>query len=110
MASAYTSHADVLDAHETLHSTFRTGKTKNLAWRKWQLKQCWWLLHENAEAIVDSITKDLGRDAFESKWTEILTLKTKILRTIECLEQWTAPAFPGGNGVIFGRLPHLTTR
>jgi hypothetical protein len=42
MMATYTSEAEFDEAYKTLFSTFATGKTKDLAWRKWQLKQVWY--------------------------------------------------------------------
>jgi hypothetical protein len=35
------------DVYHRLRATFATGTTKDLRWRKWQLKQLYWLLDEN---------------------------------------------------------------
>ena len=43
-----------------LNQTFHTGVTKDLAWRKQQLRQLITLVKENIEQIIDAISKDLG--------------------------------------------------
>lgn len=41
-----------------------TGKTRDLTYRKNQLRQLSAMLNENAEEIVKAINKDLGRGEF----------------------------------------------
>jgi aldehyde dehydrogenase (NAD+) len=101
--SSYTSEAELLSTHQTLHATFKTGKTKSLAWRKWQLKQCWWMIHENFETMAEALKKDLNRDSFEAQSAELYSIKNTLLATIEKLEEWTKSVRPKGNGFIFGK-------
>ena len=101
-SSPYTSPSALLESYNTLHTTFATQKTKSLQWRKWQLKQCWWLLTENEPAIIQALKGDLNRDAFESQISEMYALKLKILDHIEKLEGWAKDVKPKGNGFIFG--------
>ena len=89
MTQSYSSQAEVDDAHETLHTTFKTGLTKKLAWRKWQLKQLWWLIDDNEDRILAALKADLNRHPIESVSADISGLKKEILEHIKNLEEWT---------------------
>jgi aldehyde dehydrogenase (NAD+) len=63
------------EAHSTLHATFASGLTKNLAWRNWQLNQLWWLVEENTDRIVSALKADLTRHPMESMAADVMALK-----------------------------------
>src|SRR5882757_3301274 len=92
--TGYTRREEVESKLATLRQTFRSGKTKDLAFRKWQLKQFWWLVEENEDRICEALAKDLNRHEFESYATDILGLKQDILAHIEHLEEWAADEIP----------------
>ena len=95
----YTSTAEVLDTHSTLWATFATGRTKELAWRLWQLKQLWWLVDENQDALLAALRADLGRHDFESHATDLSALRRDLLNTLANLPRWAADErVPAGGG------------
>jgi aldehyde dehydrogenase (NAD+) len=100
----YTTASSFENAYSTLHATFAAGRTKDLRWRKWQLKQCWWMVSENEEAIISAIYSDLHRPTFETYAVDLLAIKTDILDGIKNLEKWTADVPVNGAGFIFGTL------
>lgn len=100
-STSYTSRADFESSYTTLFKTFATQRTKSLAWRKWQLKQCWWLIDENEAAITEALRLDLNRHDLESYTTDIMGVKKTILEHIEHLEEWTADVKPNA-GFLFG--------
>lgn len=100
---AYTSQTEVDAAHLQLKETFATGLTKSLAWRKWQLKQCWWLLVDNEDRINEALLADLHKHAFESAF-ELSGVKTDILEHIKHLEEWTGTKPAPGAGFLLGYL------
>src|SRR6478736_1031326 len=67
----YTSEAECLQYHSQLFSTFAAGKTKSIKWRKWQLKQMWWMLVDNEKAIAEALAADLGRHEFEALTSDL---------------------------------------
>ncbi|KAE9381903.1 aldehyde dehydrogenase [Stipitochalara longipes BDJ] len=99
----YTSKVEFEDAYSTLFSTFATGKTKDLKWRKWQLKQVWWMITENENDIVAALNRDLNRHAFETHGSDLRGLKEDTIEHISHLEEWTADSIPDA-GFIFGTL------
>ncbi|TLD29320.1 hypothetical protein PspLS_03575 [Pyricularia sp. CBS 133598] len=88
--TTYSTPAEVDDAHSTLHATFRTGLTKDLAWRRWQLKQLWWMMDENTDRMLDALKADLNRHHFESLFTDIRSVKADIILHLKNLEDWTS--------------------
>jgi hypothetical protein len=86
----YESVEEIQATHSTLVRTFQTGKTKDIAWRKWQLKQLWWLVEENEQAIVDAIKSDLNRPGFETYLTDLAGIRKDILYHLENIDAWAA--------------------
>ncbi|KAF5026814.1 hypothetical protein F66182_1098 [Fusarium sp. NRRL 66182] len=100
----YTSYAECLESHKQLVQTFATGKTKSIQWRKWQLKQMWWMLEDNEQAIIDALAADLGRDRFEAVASDLLNLRTDILEHLTHVEEWAADKPVASAGFFMGRL------
>lgn len=97
----YTSEADVELAYTTLQSTFASGKTKEIAWRKWQLKQIWWLLEDNEALIQEALKKDMNRHPFETTFTEIGNVKTDLIEHLGSIDKWTADQKPNAGALGF---------
>ncbi|PLB44127.1 aldehyde dehydrogenase [Aspergillus steynii IBT 23096] len=94
MSTTYTSESQVETAYQTLRDTFRSGRTRELAWRKWQLKQLWWLLEDNEQRIIDALHHDLHRHPFESVLSELRGIKMDLLDHVQNIEKWTADQVP----------------
>lgn len=86
----YESAEEIQTFHSTLVSTFRTGRTKDIAWRKWQLKQLWWLVEDNEQAILDAIKDDLNRSEVESYLTDLAGIRKDILYHLDNIDAWAA--------------------
>ena len=99
----YTTPEQLENAYTTLHKTFKTGKTKSLAWRKWQLKQMFWMVADNEEAVAKALKTDLNRHEFESYYADIEGMKKDILNTLAHVEEWAADEIPDA-GFLFGTL------
>lgn len=99
--SAYTTASARDASYEVLFKTFAKGKTKSLKWRQWQLKQCWWMLIDNEQRILEALRLDLNRHDFESLAADVAGLKKDTLEHIEHLAEWTGDVKPDA-GFIFG--------
>ena len=99
----YTNPEQLDTAYSTLHQTFKTNKTKSLAWRKWQLKQMWWMVADNEEAIAKALHADLNRHDFESYYADIGGTKNDILAHLKNVEEWAADEIPD-SGFLFKTL------
>ncbi|KAF5568662.1 aldehyde dehydrogenase (NAD+) [Fusarium phyllophilum] len=100
----YTSEEEFLQYHSQLFKTFATGKTKSIKWRKWQLKQMWWMLVDNEKAITEALAADLGRHEFEARTSDLHGLKTDILEHLNHVEEWAADEPVSSAGFLMGTL------
>ena len=52
--------------HAALRDGFRSGKTKDIAFRKAQLSQLVYMIEDNKERFQNAIAQDSGKPAFEA--------------------------------------------
>ena len=76
---------------ETLRATFRSGRTKDLAWRRRQLERLIALMRENEERIFEALTQDMGKPREEAYGAEIGTVVGETEYTLKRLHKWTKP-------------------
>ncbi|KAH8699236.1 Aldehyde/histidinol dehydrogenase [Talaromyces proteolyticus] len=98
--AAYTSDEEVDKSYTRLRATFLSGKTKSIAWRKWQLKQVWWLVNDNKQQLLDALHTDLNKHNYESFFTECTGVLNDVLDHLEHIEVWTKPKHPEGSLVM----------
>ncbi|MGW1465665.1 aldehyde dehydrogenase family protein [Streptomyces sp. NPDC002308] len=79
------------DVVARLRTTFRTDRTKDLAWRTHQLERLRALLTEHGDELADALRADLGKSRAESYRTEIDFTVREIDHTLEHLEDWLRP-------------------
>ncbi|UZJ52554.1 hypothetical protein CBS101457_001874 [Exobasidium rhododendri] len=84
----YTPIDKIVKINEDLRASFLSGKTRDLEYRKNQLKQLAFLLNDNSDAFVESIRKDLGRSRFESMFAEIMGTVNEIMEALHSLDKW----------------------
>lgn len=82
-------HGPVLMA--SLKTTFQSGKTRALSWRKAQLNALAKLVEDNQQAIADALERDLGKCQAESYTSEIGFLLSDIKHTLKHLSKWSQP-------------------
>ena len=70
---------------------FRTGETKNVAFRLAQLERMQDWIGKNEEAIMEALHKDLHKAPFEAYATEIGIVKEEIRYTLKHLRGWARP-------------------
>lgn len=99
----FTTSDEILEARATLNTTFKGGLTKSIAWRKWQLKQVWWMVCDHEKAIASALHKDLHRHDFETHIADIGGVKADILNHLDKVEGWAADDIPDA-GFLFGTL------
>ena len=68
---------------------FRTGATKDIAFRIEQLKKLKEILVENEQLLIDEVHKDFQKSAFETYVTEIGLVITDINFALKNIESWT---------------------
>lgn len=84
----------VLQIHSRLLSTFKSGITRPLAYRRKQLLQLARLVQENVTAIEDAELHDLGKPRQEVVMVELGTIVQACLYAAERLEEWNKPEKP----------------
>lgn len=78
-----------LDALLTpLTTSFASGKTRDIEWRKGQLKALKTLLQQEEETLQAALQADLGKSAVESWATEIGFMLGDIKHTVKHLKRW----------------------
>ncbi|KAF7295551.1 hypothetical protein MIND_01095100 [Mycena indigotica] len=91
---AYTSLEEIEQIHAELKAGFKTGQTKSIAFRKYQLLQLAYLLQDNAKALEEALTKDLGRPPLESVMMEIGASISELMEAYKNVDKWAAPEKP----------------
>uniref|UniRef100_A0A0V0I8P2 Putative ovule protein n=1 Tax=Solanum chacoense TaxID=4108 RepID=A0A0V0I8P2_SOLCH len=74
-----------------LTTTFRSGRTRSVAWRKAQLQAILKLLDENEEEIFEALKQDLGKHPVESYRDEVGVVRKSATNALRCVEKWMAP-------------------
>lgn len=67
----FTSFKEIDEIYSTLNKTFRSGKTKPIAFRKVQILQLAYLLQDNIERFKEALAIDLGRPPLEASFLEL---------------------------------------
>ena len=87
---------DIPKIVEGLRSSFLTGKTRSLEYRKNQLKQFAFLIADHEADFTKAIMQDLGRPPMETGFGEIITVKNEIIDAINNLSKWAKPKSVSG--------------
>ena len=95
-----------------LRTTYNSGRTRPLAWRKHQLEQMVKMLEENESAFLDALAVDLGKPRVEGFITDIAFVTSEVKSMIKNLKKWNKPervstpivAMPGKSRLIPERL------
>ncbi|MFZ2511264.1 MAG: aldehyde dehydrogenase family protein [Gordonia sp. (in: high G+C Gram-positive bacteria)] len=82
---------DVEGEFDRVRATFRTGRTKPLAWRVAQLRGLLRFIDECEDRIAAAIESDLGRSAMASFMADIGPVRHEIRHTLAHLPKWVRP-------------------
>lgn len=88
-------------AFKEIKETFRTGRTKELKFRKTQLKKLLKLLDENKDDICDALRADLNKPPFETLLCEYNLLINEIYELLSEVDGHFKPETKGGNLLTF---------
>ncbi|KAK7038096.1 aldehyde dehydrogenase [Favolaschia claudopus] len=95
MASlVYTPVEDIEKIRAELQAGFDSGKTKSIAFRKYQLLQLAYLIQDNTKAFEDALASDLGRHSLESHFLEITSSIAEVMDAYKNIESWAKPEKP----------------
>ncbi|KAM0756665.1 aldehyde dehydrogenase [Meredithblackwellia eburnea MCA 4105] len=87
----YTNIDDIKGFHSTIQATFRSGKTRDIEWRKKQLNQLGFMVQDNEDAFCKALTADLGRPSFETVVGELQPVKGEINEAYSHVASWSKP-------------------
>ncbi|KAL1924753.1 uncharacterized protein VTP21DRAFT_4407 [Calcarisporiella thermophila] len=90
MELTYTDPSKFAAIHQTLTSTFLSGLTRELAWRKSQLQEIYRMIDENETALCEALNKDLRRSLHESILSEIVPTKNEAANVCKNLDSWAS--------------------
>jgi len=76
---------------DTLRTTFNSGTTRPLAWRKRQLERMIAMLDENEAEFLDALKTDLGKPSVEGFITDIAFVTSEVKLMLKNLERWNRP-------------------
>ncbi|MFC8230770.1 aldehyde dehydrogenase family protein [Streptomyces sp. NPDC057287] len=79
------------DVVARLRAAFRTGRTRDLAWRTDRLTRLRALLTERGDELAEALHADLGKSRKEAYRTEIDFTVREIDHTLEHLAEWLRP-------------------
>jgi aldehyde dehydrogenase (NAD+) len=79
------------DVVSRLRATFRSGRTKPIAWRTNQLRRLREMLTSHGEDLATALHADLGKSSTEAFRTEIDFTVREIDHTLEHLDGWLRP-------------------
>ncbi|EMD36330.1 hypothetical protein CERSUDRAFT_95663 [Gelatoporia subvermispora B] len=82
-----------IQIYSRLSTTFRSGKTRAIPYRRHQLLQLARLAKDNLTKLEDAVAEDLGRPRFESG-TDTSAIIGEALRVAEHIEEWAQPTKP----------------
>jgi aldehyde dehydrogenase (NAD+) len=76
---------------DTLRSTYESGTTRPLAWRRHQLEQMNKMLTENEAEFLEALRIDLGKPTVEGFITDIAFVTGEVETMIKKLKKWNKP-------------------
>ncbi|KAF9446039.1 NAD-aldehyde dehydrogenase [Macrolepiota fuliginosa MF-IS2] len=90
----YTTLEDIEKTHTTLRNGFRSGKSKSVEYRKYQLLQLAYMVKDNTKRFEDALAADLGRPPFESHFLEINSSIMEARTAWANVDKWAKPERP----------------
>jgi aldehyde dehydrogenase (NAD+) len=80
-----------MTSSEQLRTTFSTGLTQPLEWRREQLGGLVRLLRDDADALTDAMAADLGKPELEGWLTDVAAVRKDIEGIVGHVDTWAAP-------------------
>ncbi|MCG8590184.1 MAG: aldehyde dehydrogenase family protein [Proteobacteria bacterium] len=76
---------------ERLRQTFRSGRTRQLDWRRAQLRRLEALVRDNGDALLEALAQDLGKPTLEAWAADIGLVAKEAAEARKRLVRWTRP-------------------
>src|SRR5262245_30367686 len=81
---------------DRLRTTFESGKTRPLDWRRAQLQALKALVREHGDELVEALQADLRKPVFEAWAADVGQVTTEATLALSRLKSWTKPRRAGG--------------
>ncbi|KAG6897002.1 hypothetical protein C0992_004713, partial [Termitomyces sp. T32_za158] len=91
----FTPLQEIPKIHAQLRASFKTGKLRSIAYRKYQLLQLAYLIKDNKKRFEEALNADLGRPAIEGHFLEINSSASEVKEAYCNVEKWAKPEKPG---------------
>jgi aldehyde dehydrogenase (NAD+) len=88
-AAATPQHVDIPAVVAGVRKTFASGRTRDIEWRKQQLRALGKLVTENESAIAAALEEDLGRKPFEAWLADIASVSAEASEAAKNVDKWT---------------------
>ncbi|KAI8926455.1 Aldehyde/histidinol dehydrogenase [Entophlyctis helioformis] len=83
------------------HKAFASGFTKDIAWRKAQLKALYEFTVKEETAIASALYKDLRKPYEDAMFFEIALVRNAIVEAVEHLDAWVEPQVVSSGSLAF---------
>ncbi|WP_029112122.1 aldehyde dehydrogenase family protein [Mycobacterium sp. URHB0044] len=88
-APGSTTKVDIPTIVARVRKTYATGRTRDVEWRKQQLRALERLVVDNEAAIADALHQDLGRNPFEAWLADIASTASEAADAAKNVGKWT---------------------
>ncbi|KJZ69668.1 hypothetical protein HIM_10941 [Hirsutella minnesotensis 3608] len=85
---AATALDDIRAQYQTLRSIYRSNRTKDLEYRKKQIRRLYWGIVDNARLIEEALHLDMRKSKYEANFTEIEWCKAECVTVANQLDKW----------------------
>ncbi|XP_068725060.1 aldehyde dehydrogenase, dimeric NADP-preferring-like [Montipora capricornis] len=89
-----TSEERIAEAYKKIKDAFKSGKTRDVEFRRRQLRKLLMLMEENEDEICEALAKDMRKPRMEALLAEYLLVKNDIADALNHLSEWVAPENP----------------
>lgn len=79
---------DIQARYQTQRAVYRSNRTKNLEFRKKQIRRLYWGLVDYAPLIEEALFKDMGKCKYEAHLSEMEWCKTECINVANKLDGW----------------------
>jgi aldehyde dehydrogenase (NAD+) len=88
-SSWYTPTSSICAIVSNAHSTYRSGRTRSISYRKSQLRGMLRLMNENSNELSNALHRDMGQGRMYVAAFEIDVLRTRCRTALNNLDDWT---------------------
>ena len=88
-SAAVSQAADIAATVAGVRRAFATGRTRDVEWRKQQLRGLQRLMEDNEDTVIEAIATDLGRAPFEAWLADIASTVAEAKDAVKNVGKWT---------------------